>query len=70
MELEGKLRKSGKFWLIEVPAIEVMTQGHTRDEALAMIADAIEGLVGCYFPEEVKGFQVTIQEYKKGVIGV
>lgn len=70
MELEGKLWKSGKFWLIEVPAIDVMTQGYSRDEALEMIADAIEGLVDCYFPNQSKGFHVTVQEYKKGIIGV
>ncbi len=70
MELEGKLWKSGKFWLIEVPAVEVMTQGHTREEALKMIADAIEGLVDCYFPDESNGFRITVQEYKKGIIGV
>lgn len=70
MELEGKLWKSGKFWLVEVPAVEVMTQGYSRKEALKMIADAIEGLVTCYFPDDAKDFQVTIQEYKNGIIGV
>jgi len=43
MELEGKLWKSVKFWLVEVPAIEVMTQGHSREAALKMIKNAIEG---------------------------
>ena len=70
MELEGKLWKNGNFWLIEVPAIEVMTQGKTREEALKMVGDAIEGLVECYFPEDTKGFKVNVQEYKKGIIGV
>ena len=70
MELEGKLWKSGKFWLVEVPAVDVMTQGHSRGEALEMIADAIEGLVDCYFPNQAKGFRVAVQEYKKGIIGV
>lgn len=70
MELEGKIWKSGKFWLVEVPAVEVMTQGHSREEALKMIADAIEGLVDCYFPDESKEFRVTVQEYKRGIIGV
>lgn len=70
MELEGKLWKSGKFWLIEVPSLEVMTQGYSRKEALKMIKDAIEGLMECYFPNESKGFQVIVQEYEKGVIGV
>ena len=70
MELEGKLWKSGKFWLIEVPAIEVMTQGHSRKKALKMIADAIEGLISCYFPDDAKDFKVYVQEYNNGIIGV
>lgn len=70
MELEGKLWKSGKFWLVEVPAVEVMTQGHSRENALQMISDAIEGLVDCYFPDQAKDFKVTVQEYKKGIIGI
>jgi predicted RNase H-like HicB family nuclease len=70
MELEGKLWKSGKFWLVEVPAVEVMTQGYSRDEALKMIADAIEGLVDCYFPNESKEFIINVQDYKKGTIGI
>lgn len=70
MELEGKVWKSGKFWLVEVPSVEVMTQGHTKKEALKMIADAMEGLVSCYFPDEVRGFKINIQDYKKGLIGV
>jgi hypothetical protein len=70
MELEGKLWKKGKFWLVEVPAVEVMTQGYSREEALKMIADAIEGLVACYFPDKAKDFHVLVQEYKKGIIGV
>lgn len=70
MELAGKLWKSGKFWLVEVPAVEVMTQGHKREEALIMIGDAIEGLMKCYFPDKAKGFTITVHEYEKGVIGV
>lgn len=70
MELEGKIWKSGKFWLVEVPAVDVMTQGYSRQEALKMIAGAIEGLVDCYFPNESKGFQVNVQDYKKGTIGI
>lgn len=70
MELEGKLWKSGKLWLVEVPALEVMTQGFSREEALSMIADAIEGLVDCYFPNDSDGFKVNVIEYKRRVIGV
>ncbi len=70
MELEGKIWKSGKFWLVEVPAVEVMTQGLSRKEALSMICDAIEGLVSCYFPDEAKDFKVIVTDYKKGTIGI
>ena len=27
MELEGKIWKSKKFWLVEVPSLDIMTQG-------------------------------------------
>jgi len=70
MELEGKIWKSGKFWLVEVSAVEVMTQGRSRKEALEMIADAIEGLMACYFPDDAKDFKVSVQDYQKGIIGV
>ncbi len=47
-----------------------MTQGKLKGEALLMIADAIEGLISCYFPNESKDFQVFVKEYKKGVLGI
>lgn len=70
MELEGKIWKDGKFWLIEVPAIEVMTQGRSRKEALVMVKDAIESLISCYYPEESQNFEVHVCDYKKEIIGV
>jgi predicted RNase H-like HicB family nuclease len=70
MELEGRLWKSGKFWLVEVPAIDVMTQGRSREEAKKMIADAIDGLISCYFPNESLDLEITVIEYKKGIIGI
>jgi hypothetical protein len=71
MELEGKIWKSKQHWLVEVPSLDVMTQGKTRDEALSMIQDAIAELIYSYFPNQVrKGFEVTISDYKKGVVGV
>lgn len=55
MKFEGKLRSDGKFWLIEVPAFDVMTQGRTKKEAYAMISDALESLI------HKKGFSVTVE---------
>lgn len=46
MRLEGRVWRDGKFWLVEVPLLDVMTQGRTRKDALLMVADAIEGLMG------------------------
>jgi hypothetical protein len=69
MELEGRIWKSGKFWLVEVPAVDVMTQGTSRKNALHMIGDAVEGLLDCYFPHE-QDLVVTVQDYKNGIIGI
>ncbi len=41
MEMEGKIWKDGKFWLVEVPALDAMTQGKTRKEALEMVEDLV-----------------------------
>lgn len=70
MELEGKIWKDGRFWLVEVPSLDIMTQGFSRKEALFMVEDAIQGLIACYFPEESKEFKITIQDDKTGVFGV
>ena len=34
-----------------------------------MIADAVEGLVSCYFPNNAEAFKVNVNDYK-GVIGI
>jgi len=52
---KGKVWKEGHFWLIEVPALDVITQGTTKEEAFEMIADAIESLVN------MKGFSVHVK---------
>lgn len=46
MRFSGKVWKEGRFWLVEIPALDIMTQGTTKQEAIEMIADAIEGYVG------------------------
>ena len=71
MELEGRVWKDGKFWLIEIPALNLMTQGKNRKDALAMAEDAILGLFECYFESEVdENVSVTINDYGKELVGV
>ena len=71
MELVGKIWKDGKFWLVEVPVIDVCTQGHTRKEALMMIEDAVIELLKSYFRlDEIKGFKLEIVDHKKNDIGI
>ncbi len=45
MRLSGYVVKSEKYWLIEVPILDVATQGRSKKDAYFMIADAIECLV-------------------------
>jgi predicted RNase H-like HicB family nuclease len=70
MELEGKIWKDGKDpgWLVEVPYLNVMTQGSTKEEALFMIADAIKLLMEDAF-EGIK-FEININYYNKDLFGV
>ena len=41
MRLAGRIRKVGRHWLVEVPVLDATTQGRTRAEAFAMIADLV-----------------------------
>ena len=71
MELEGKVRKTRKGgppdWLAEVPALDIMTQGYSREEAIEMLEDAIVELMRDAFRSaRRKSFYVTIQDYGKG----
>lgn len=70
MELEGKVWKNKNHWLVEVSSLDIMTQGETREEALFMIKDAIMEYIGYYFDSEIDGFELTVNEYKKQIIGI
>ncbi|MGH9428905.1 MAG: helix-turn-helix domain-containing protein [Terriglobia bacterium] len=59
MRFQGKLYKDGKWWLAEVPIFAAMTQGRTRKEALAMIADWFETLVNR------SDFSITLHDGEK-----
>ena len=45
MRFAGSIYQDGKFWLAEIPILDAMTQGRTRQEAFAMVADLLETLV-------------------------
>ncbi len=42
MRVKGSVTKDGKWWIIEFPLVNAMTQDRTRKEALAMSADWVE----------------------------
>jgi hypothetical protein len=56
MRFEGRIwkDKGSRYWLIEVPLLDITTQGTSKDDAYCMIADAIECLVN------QKGFKVDV----------
>lgn len=71
MEIEGKVWKEGKFWLVEIPSLDAMTQGKTRKNALAMTKDLVFEMMQSYFTDELdKDVKISINDYKKDVIGI
>jgi len=60
MRFAGRIFKSGKYWAIEVPILDVVTQGHTKKDAFLMIADAIKGLVNR------NGFKIKVFGVRNG----
>jgi hypothetical protein len=65
MRFEGRVwkDKGSKYWLIEVPLLDVMTQGTSKENAYYMIADAIECLVN------QKGFKVNVRARESFTVG-
>ena len=58
--LSGRLFKDGKYWLAELPSLDVMTQGKTRRDAYAMVKDLLETLV------DVPGFSAHVTPIDDG----
>ena len=44
--LKGKVLKNGAHWLIELPVVDAMTQGLTREDAFAMLQDYLASDIG------------------------
>jgi predicted RNase H-like HicB family nuclease len=71
MEMEGKVWKEDKLWLVEVPALDAMTQGKTRKGALAMVKNLVLEMAKSYFKDEAgQDFKVAVIDYKKDTIGI
>ncbi len=71
MELEGKIWKSGKFWLVDVPGLDAMTQGKSRSEALLMVEDLVREMVLSYCKDAgSKDFKVAVSDRNKNAIGI
>ena len=54
MRFPGRVKRDGRFWLVEIPAFDAATQGRTKREALAMAEDLIETMAGA------RGFRATV----------
>ncbi|MCB1084235.1 MAG: helix-turn-helix domain-containing protein [Simkania sp.] len=73
MELDGIVEKDskGKYWVVEVAALELMTQGKTKKNALFMIQDAVLELVEAYFGlAKRKSFKLNVHDDGNGGFGL
>ena len=64
MRFSGKIYKYGKFWLAEIPILDLMTQGRTKREAYEMVADMLDTMVN------QKDFEITVFKGKKDTFEV
>ncbi len=64
MKLQGKAFKNGKFWLADIPFLELMTQGRTKKELLLMVEDLIVTLA------DKKEFEVNVKCTKDGILEI
>jgi len=66
MKLEGRIWKSrtSGFWLAEVRDLDLVTQGRSRKDAAAMLADAVQSLV------HHDDFRVAVKIGQRGVCSV
>jgi len=64
MRFSGKIHKEGKFWLAEIPILDLMTQGRTKKETYEMVADMVETMVNR------EGFKAYVYEGKDNAFEV
>src|SRR5215831_815866 len=53
MRFPGRIKKDGRLWLVEIPALDAMAQGRTKAEAFLMAEDLVETMA------RIKGFRAT-----------
>lgn len=73
MDFEGRLIKPDKsgLWLVEIPALDVMTQGKSRKDALRMIKDAVTELLREHYTGKLgRGFRLFVDEFEDNIIGI
>lgn len=58
VNFEGFVWKEGRLWPIEVPALDVITQGKTKKDAYSMLEEAVELLI------DQKGFKAVVVPMK------
>ena len=64
MRFSGKIYKDRKYWLAEIPILDLMTQGRTKREAYEMVADMLDTMVN------QKDFEITVFKGKKDTFEV
>jgi len=64
MRFPGRVYKDGKYWLAEIPILDLMTQGRTKKEVYDMVADMLETLV------DKEGFKVNVFKGKSNTFEV
>ena len=62
MRVQGRIFEDGGFWLAEVPILDAMTQGTSKEDALDMAKDMVETLANR------PGFSVTAHVHADGNI--
>lgn len=64
MKFQGKAFKNGKFWLAEIPSLELMTQGITKKELLLMVENLFVTLA------DKEGFEVNVKCSKDEILEI
>lgn len=75
MELEAIVKHSIKNgppdWVAECPILDIITQGHSREDSLDMLRSAIEELMQWYFPDtQPQLLKVRFRDRGKSSLGV